>query len=653
MLTRTHDMPYGAQMTAQDTGQGTNQAVCFRLWAPNCRQVGLCLTDADGQHERVRPMGPRGGGWYELTVPEAKAGTRYRFEINAGATGGANGDADVRVRVPDPASRFNPDDVHGASEIINPAAFAWQDAAWRGRPWEEAVIYELHVGTFSPEGTFSGVIQRLDYLAELGVTAIELMPVADFPGDRNWGYDGVLPYAPDSRYGRPEDLKALVQAAHACGLMVLLDVVYNHFGPEGNYLHLYASPFFTEHHHTPWGAAINFDGPGNRQVRDFFIHNALYWLEEYHLDGLRLDAVHAIIDDSSPHILVELAERVRAAIDPKRHIHLILENDANQARYLEGGRNGGNGGHGGNGGKGGYRAQWNDDIHHALHVLATGEKDGYYADYAEDPVRHLGRCLAKGFAYQGQISAYRDHAPRGEASAHLPPQAFVSFLQCHDQVGNRALGERITHIAQAAKVRAAAAIYLLAPSIPMLFMGEEFAARSPFLFFCDFGPELRDAVTQGRRREFARFARFADAERQAEIPDPNEETTFLISKIDWNALQEEAHADWLAYYRDLLKLRKAFIVPRLAGMEGHSGRFEVFPPGVLNVDWRLGDGFTLRLLANFSEQTVRRALTAGQMEATVFASTHEAATGALARWDVVWTLQPPASIPLPAATGQG
>lgn len=633
-----HDLPYGAQMIEQGTDQGTikgsNRGVRFRLWAPSCRQVGLCLMDTNGQRERVLPMNASGGGWFELTPPEARAGMRYQFEINR--------DADGRVRVPDPASRFNPDNVHEASEVIDPAAFAWQDAAWRGRPWEEAIIYELHVGTFSPEGTFSGVIQRLDYLAELGITAIELMPVADFPGDRNWGYDGVLPYAPDSRYGRPDDLKALVQAAHEHGMMILLDVVYNHFGPEGNYLHLYASPFFTKHHHTPWGAAINFDGPDSRPVREFFIHNALYWLQEYHFDGLRLDAVHAIIDDSSPHILVELAERVRAVTGPERHVHLILENDANQARYL------------GPDGHGEYRAQWNDDIHHALHVLAAGEKDGYYADYADDPVRHLGRCLAEGFAYQGQVSAYRDHGPRGEASAHLPPQAFVSFLQCHDQVGNRAFGERITHIAQAAAVRAAAAICLLAPGIPMLFMGEEFAARSPFLFFCDFGPGLREAVTKGRRREFARFARFANAETQAQIPDPNAKTTFLISKIDWDSLQEEAHAGWRAYYRDLLKLRNTFIVPRLAGMKGHSGRFEVFAPGVLQLDWQLGDGCNLRLLANFSDRLVRRAMPVGQME-TVFASTADAAAGTLAPWDVVWTLEveSSASIPMPAPHGAG
>jgi 1,4-alpha-glucan branching enzyme/maltooligosyltrehalose trehalohydrolase len=575
--------------------------------------VGLCLTD--GQHEQVLAMDARGGGWFELTASEAEAGTRYRFEVNGA------------LRVPDPASRFNPDDVHGPSEVIDPAVFAWQDATWRGRPWEEAVIYELHVGTFSPEGTFIGVTQRLDYLVELGITAIELMPVADFPGARNWGYDGVLPFAPDSRYGRPEDLKALVQAAHARGLMVLLDVVYNHFGPEGNYLYVYAKDFFTEHHHTPWGAAINFDGHNSREVREFFIHNAMYWLREYHFDGLRLDAVQAIIDGSSPHILVELARRVHAGIGLERHVHLILENDANNARYLE---------------QGLYAAQWNDDIHHALHVLATGERDGYYMDYADDPVRHLGRCLAEGFAYQGEVSAYREHAARGETSVNLPPQAFISFLQSHDQAGNRAFGERITHIGQEAAIRAAVAVYLLAPSIPMLFMGEEFASKSPFQFFCDFGPELREAVTQGRRREFARFARFGDATMETAIPDPNAPQAFLISKIDWNSLKEEVHGGWLDYYRKLLKLRRDVIIPRLPAMEGLSAHFEAFAPCGLRVQWQLGDGSTLRLLANFSRESVRSVLPAGRVLFT--SSPDSASSGAmkntLGPYSVVWTLEP-------------
>jgi 1,4-alpha-glucan branching enzyme/maltooligosyltrehalose trehalohydrolase len=589
-------MPFGAQIA--------QQGVRFRLWAPDCERVGLCIDGAP-----ARPMAACGDGGFELIVPDASAGTRYRFEVNDG------------LRVPDPASRFNPDDVHGASEVIDPAAFDWQDTTWRGRPWEEAVVYELHVGTFSPEGTFAGVMERLDYLAALGVTALELMPVADFPGACNWGYDGVLPFAPDSRYGRPEDLKALVQAAHAKGLMVLLDVVYNHFGPEGNYLHVYAKQFFSEHHHTPWGgAAINFDGPGSRPVREFFIHNALTWLQEYHIDGLRLDAVHTITDDSAPHLLTELAERVHASIGQRR-VHLILENDANEARHL---------------GPGLYAAQWNDDLHHALHVLTTGETDGYYVDYADAPLRHLGRCLAEGFAYQGEVSAYRGHVARGEASAHLPPQAFVSFLQCHDQVGNRALGERIGRIAPAAAVRAAAAVTLLAPAIPMLFMGEEFAATSPFPFFCDFGDELRNTITDGRRREFARFARFADPAMQATIPDPNSEATFLSAKLDWNALDDAVHASWVAYYRELLRLRREVVVPRLRGMGNGAARFELAAAGGLRVAWQLNDGTRLRLLANFSGATIRMTAPPGER---VFATSAVAARGELEPWAVVWTLE--------------
>jgi 1,4-alpha-glucan branching enzyme/maltooligosyltrehalose trehalohydrolase len=589
-------MPFGAQITPE--------GVRFRLWAPDCERVELCLEDA--VHPQVLPMSGRGDGWFELTVAEAGAGTRYRFAVDDG------------LRVPDPASRSNPDDVHGASEVVDPAAFRWQDTNWRGRRWEEAVVYELHVGTFSPAGSFAGVAERLDYLAGLGVTAIELMPVADFPGARNWGYDGVLPFAPDSRYGRPEDLKALVDAAHARGLMVLLDVVYNHFGPEGNYLHVYAQPFFSRRHHTPWGGAINFDGADSRTVRDFFVHNALFWLTEYHFDGLRLDAVHAIDDDYTPHILDELAQRVHEAVGPECHVHLVLENDANEARYLGPGR---------------YAAQWNDDIHHALHVLVSGETDGYYADYADAPLRHLGRCLAQGFAYQGEASAYRGQQPRGEASGALPPQAFLAFLQCHDQVGNRAFGERITALAGPDAVRAAVAVCLLAPSVPLLFMGEEFAAPSPFLFFCDFGDDLRAAVTEGRRREFARFARYADPAAQARIPDPNREETFAASKLDWGAL-EVGGADWLAYYRGLLKLRREEIVPRLGGMRGGTGRFELPEAGGLRVEWHLGDGSTLRLLANLSHAAIDAALPAGRV---VFASAAPAA-GRCAPWSVVWAL---------------
>jgi malto-oligosyltrehalose trehalohydrolase len=450
------------------------------------------------------------------------------------------------------------------------------------------------VGTFTPEGTFAAALSRLDHLVELGVTGIELMPLSDFPGKRNWGYDGVLHFAPDAAYGPPDDLKRLVEAAHARGLMVFLDVVYNHFGPEGNYLHAYAKPFFTERHHTPWGAAINFDGEQARVVRDFFVHNALYWLEEFHFDGLRFDAVHAIADDSSPDILEELAARVRAGPGRDRHIHLVLENDDNEARYLDG-----------SGRTGRYNAQWNDDFHHAAHVLLTGETDGYYADYTPDPARHFGRALAEGYAYQGEPSPYRDGARRGEQSARLPPGAFVSFLQNHDQVGNRALGERLVALAAEQPLRAAVCAWLLAPHPPMLFMGEEFGAGTPFLFFCDFGPDLATAVTEGRRKEFARFARFSSPEAQAAIPDPNAGETFLRSKLDWSMLAVGAHARWLVHYRDLLALRRRAIAPLLAGAPGGQGRYTTCGEAALVAEWTLGRQSRLEIRLNLSEREAR------------------------------------------------
>lgn len=560
-------MPFGAELL--DGGRTR-----FRLWAPGARSVELLLPAASF------PMSDAGEGWREH-VADAPAGTRYRYRI------------DGKLEAPDPASRSNPDDVHGPSAVVDPHAFDWPDAGWRGRPWSEAVIYELHVGAFSPDGTFAGVERRLDYLAGLGVTAIEIMPIADFPGRRNWGYDGVLPYAPDAAYGAPEDLKRLVAAAHARNLMVLLDVVYNHFGPEGNYLHAYAPQFFTDRHRTAWGAAINYDGEHSRAVRDFFLHNALYWLEEYHLDGLRFDAVHAIADDSTPDILTEIAEAVRAGPGRDRHIHLVLENEHNEARRIEY--------HGDT--PRSYSAQWNDDIHHALHVLLTGQKDGYYVDYADDPAQHLGRALAEGFVYQGDPSRLRKGELRGERSAHLPPAAFVNFLQNHDQVGNRALGERLAALASPQRLRAATAALLLTPAPPMLFMGEEFGAATPFLFFCDFGPELAKAVTEGRRSEFRQFAQFARNEEA--IPDPNHADTFERSKLDWGSLDEPEHAAWLALYKKLLALRRSHIAPRLPGMRGNAGRRTRLANGALLAMWVLGDGSTLELRLNLSDTATR------------------------------------------------
>jgi len=561
-------MPFGAEV--QEGG-----GVRFRLWAPQAECVHLQLEPFEGE-KRLLPMEKSGHGWYHLRTDEACPGTLYRYQVNE------------ELFVPDPASRYQPEDIHGPSEVVSAEGFPWDDGDWKGRPWEEAILYEMHVGTFTSEGTFAAAAARLDCLVDLGITAVELMPVADFPGGRNWGYDGALLFAADSSYGRPEDLKRFVRTAHHQGLMVFLDVVYNHFGPEGNYLHIYAESFFTNKHQTPWGAAINFDGPDSRTVRDFFIHNALYWLEEYHVDGLRIDAVHAIHDDSRPHILQELAQEVRETLGRERHIHLVLENDNNAARFLK---------RDSAGTPIFYSAQWNDDIHHTLHCLLTKETGGYYADYKDRSVFFLGRCLAEGFAYQGESSKYRSGGRRGESSKDLPPTAFVSFIQNHDQVGNRAFGDRITHLAEERALRVAVAIVLLAPSPPLLFMGQEFNCLEPFLFFCDFGPDLARSVTEGRRREFARFPEFKDPATRGNIPDPNHVSTFQRSKLNWDSLSKSAHKTWLAYHRDLLALRRRHIVPRLRGLRGQQAAFRLLDEKLLEVAWVLGDGSGLTLVA--------------------------------------------------------
>jgi len=605
-----HSMPFGAECRE-------DRSVRFRLWAPAAHRVELCLAGSNtGRHLSLEQSD---SGWFELVTDAARPGTQYRFRIDGGQ------------EVPDPASRFQPEDVHGPSEVIDPTAFSWKDDTWRGRRWEEAVIYELHVGAFTTSGTFSAVRDRLDYLADLGITAIELMPVADFPGQRNWGYDGVLPFAPDSMYGRPEDLKTLVQSAHDRGLMILLDVVYNHFGPEGNYLNFYAPQFFTSRHQTPWGKAINFDGSESRTVRDFFIQNALYWLTEYQFDGLRLDAVHAIIDDSTPHILTELADAVRSFVEPDRQVHLILENDHNQARYLQRTKSCQ---------VPGYNAQWQDDIHHALHVLITGERDGYYCDYSGHTLDQLGRCLVEGFAYQGEHSFFRKGG-RGERTAGLPPSAFVSFLQNHDQVGNRAFGERITTIADPRAVRSAMAILLLAPSPPLLFMGEEFGVKEPFLFFCDFENGLAEAVAEGRRNEFAHFVRFSDPDSRAGIPEPNAPTTFQASQLDWDDLTQPLHRDWLRFYRQLLKLRCQHIVPRLSDACATKARYEVYQECGLSAHWDFRDGSKLDLLANLGADSVTGLAppTSHMIYASEDISEDALKQGMLPAWSVTWFLE--------------
>ncbi|WP_118135040.1 malto-oligosyltrehalose trehalohydrolase [Oceanicella sp. SM1341] len=513
----------------------------FRLWAPACDTLSLLLEGAEPE-----PMRPAPGGWFTLET-EAAPGARYRFVLPDG------------TEVPDPASRAQSGGVHGWSVLRAPLSPA---PGWPGRPWEETVLWEAHAGVY---GGFDGLAAELPRLRALGITALEIMPVNAFSGSRNWGYDGVLPFAPAEAYGPPEALHALVAAAHREGLMVFLDVVYNHFGPDGNFLNAYAPEFFDSRVDTPWGGAVAVSRP---EVAAFFTENALMWLGEYGIDGLRFDAVHAI---ANPAFLDRMAADIRAAL-PGRRVHLVLENEENDAPRLEAG----------------FDAQWNDDFHNTMHVLLTGETDGYYADFAEAPARRLARCLAEGFVWQGETTP-RGRV-RGHASAHLPPTAFVNFLQNHDQTGNRAMGDRLITLAAPGPLRAATVLLALMPAIPMLFMGEEQGAVTPFQFFTDFHDDLAEAVREGRRREFAHFPAFANPEARARIPDPNAAETFARSRP---APGPEAAA-WEALWRALLDLRAAEIVPRLPGARA-LGAEATGPRGVMAA-WRMGDGARLDIL---------------------------------------------------------
>ena len=580
-----------------------SQAFC--LWAPAEQAVSLRLEGEAAD----RPMERMENGWFGLTVPDLGTGALYRFVLPDGTA------------VADPASRFQPSDVTGPSEIVDAEAFGWTDAAWQGRPWEDCVIYELHIGSFTPEGTFEAAMGKLDHLVELGITAIEIMPVGDFPGNRNWGYDGVLLYAPDSSYGRPDDLRRLVDAAHAKNLMVLLDVVYNHFGPEGNYMGRYAPKLFTDKHKTPWGNAINYGDEGSENVREFIIGNACYWITDFHLDGLRFDAVHAIVDESPVHVLQEMAERVRAA-GKGRQIHLVLENDLNQAHLLA--RNPDNT-------PKWYNAQWNDDFHHCLHAAATHEDFGYYCAYTEC-VPLTARSLAQGFAYQGEVSPFTDR-PRGEISAYLPPTAFVSFIQNHDQIGNRALGERITDICSNEAGRAITAIYLLAPQIPLLFMGEEWRAEQPFQYFCGFEGELAEAIRKGRREEFSGNPAFDDPTKQESIPDPIDPATFERSKLEWSDLAQDGHRAWFDWYRSLIAVRKREVIPYLGGASGGIAKYRVTAEQCIEVQWSLADNRTLYLSANLHSTPV---LMADSLPGMVIWKEGVVEDKEMGPWSVIW-----------------
>lgn len=548
-----HQLPFGATLLRDG-------ATRFRIWAPSAERMELAVAGTR------RGMAREPGGWHALTVP-APAGTRYQFVLPDG------------LHVPDPASRMQDKDVHGPSVVVDPEEFIWQNGDWRGRPWHETVVYELHAGAM---GGFRGIGDHLPELQRLGVTAIELMPIADFPGRHNWGYDGVLPYAPDRAYGTPDELKALVDAAHGLQMNVMLDVVYNHFGPDGAYLHAYAKPFFREDIKTPWGAAIDFRRP---EVRDYFIQNAVYWLEEYRFDGLRFDAVHAISEED---FLFDLARIVRGRIEKGRRIGLVLEHENNRSRLL--------------GGPPRFDAQWADDFHHCLHVLLTGESEGYYAGF-QDPTNQLRRVLAEGFAYQGETPPGHDE-PRGEPSGHLPPTAFVMCLQNHDQIGNRAMGERLTALAEPQALQAATALLLLTPFIPMLFMGEEWASKTPFLYFTDHNKELAELVRQGRRDEFKHFSAFQDEAKRARIPDPNAPSTFAASIPEQT---DAAHFEWM---RHLLALRRERIVPGIPGCR--SAGAEVLGQGAVRAAWRLGNGRELVVAINLGPDTLDARMPEGE-----------------------------------------
>lgn len=558
-----------------------NRRCRFEVWAPLAQNVEVRLK---APADRRTAMDRHGAGYFTAVLDNIPPGTRYVYRLQYA-------DSSARER-PDPASRYQPDGVHEPSRVVS-ADFDWDDDGWCGPPLSRYVVYELHVGTFTPEGTFDGVTRHLEDLSHLGVTAVELMPVAQFPGNRNWGYDGVYPFAVQNSYGGPKGLKRLVNACHRKGLAVVLDVVYNHLGPEGNYLRDFG-PYFTDFYRTPWGEAINFDGPRSDEVRRYFIENALQWVGEFHVDALRLDAVHAILDFSARPFLEELGRAVhRKAAELKRRIHLIAESALNDTRIIRprvlGGFN--------------LDAQWNDDFHHSLHTALTGERSGYYRDY--DGLEDLARAWREGYVYSGQYSAYRQQA-HGNSSRNVPARQLVVFAQNHDQVGNRVLGDRLAKMVSFEKQKLAAGLVLLSPFIPLIFMGEEYGESAPFLYFVSHGdPELVEAVRQGRRQEFAAF------DWQADPPDPQDEQTFLRSKLNRSLRREGRHRTMSEFYREVLVLRTR--MPALANLSKKNMTVSCDPQqNLLWVRRRFGDE-EAGLLFNFNGEAglVRFDLPAG------------------------------------------
>jgi maltooligosyltrehalose trehalohydrolase len=497
--------------------------VRYRTWCKH-ENATVLVVDRQGDVLRRVALEPEGGGYFSAIDDDGAAGDLYQYQF-----GDSQG-------WPDPASRFQPLGVHGPSQVIDATTYEWNDNAWVRPQFSDLIIYELHVGTFTGEGTFRSAINRLEHLVSLGVTAIELMPLADFPGERNWGYDGVMLYAPARCYGEPDDLRALVDAAHGLGLAVILDVVYNHFGPDGNYLGVYHDHYTDEAQHTPWGAALNY---AEAPVRAFFVENAGYWMREFHIDGFRLDATHEIADQSSRHVLSEIAESVHSLGG-----FAIAEDERNEPRLLLPEARGGIG----------IDGVWADDFHHVVRVMLTNVREGYFENYTGTP-NELAQTLSHGWLYRGQKQSSTGKA-RGGDPAPLEPQQFVYCISNHDQVGNRAFGERLGHVTTPAQYRAASALLLLVPQTPMLFMGQEWNASTPFQFFTDHNAELGKLVTEGRRKEFSNFAAFRDPKMREKIPDPQAETTFTDSKLRWEELRDAQHAAVLQLHREFLELRQ-------------------------------------------------------------------------------------------------
>ena len=521
-------------MSTEQTSPGAiglpDGGVNYRVWAPESSGVETIVFAGDGQVLRRIALAAAGDGYFQGHDPQGRVGDLYKFRL----------DGEEGKTFPDPVSRFQPQGVHGPSQVMEPVGYAWQHDDRRGAVSLDAlVIYELHVGTFTPEGTFRAAIDKLDALVDLGVTAIEIMPLADFPGRWNWGYDGVFLYAPARCYGQPDDLRALVDAAHGRGLAVMLDAVYNHLGPDGAYLGAYTKSYFNPAHKTPWGDALNFDGPRNAPVREYFLGNPAYWMDEFHFDGFRLDAIHAIVDETAPHVLAEIAGTIHA-----RGGFVFAEDERNAAFLATPASEGGTG----------LDGLWADDFHHTVRVALTGERESYLRDFSGD-TEELADTLAHGWYYRGQASPNHGKE-RGTSCAQLPPHAFCYCITNHDQVGNRAFGERLTASCSPEAYRAASALLCLVPYTPLIFQGQEWAASTPFLYFTDHNPELGRLVTEGRRKEFKGFAAFADEESIKRIPDPQAESTFNASKLNWAERGEGMHAGMLALYREALRLRR-------------------------------------------------------------------------------------------------